>query len=75
MGKVENKIQNIMLGQPFPNAALVLQHPGYQHQPCRQLVLTDVWMDIKNVLAFLEMRKSNYEGDYLEVDQMLTVKS
>ena len=41
MGKVENKIQNIMSGQPFPNAALVLQPPGYQ--PSRQLVLTDGW--------------------------------
>ena len=47
MGKVENKIQNIMSGQPFPNAAIVLQPPGYQ--PRRQLVLTDGgggwWMD------------------------------
>ena len=39
VGKVENKIQNIMSGQPFSNAAIVLQPPGYQ--PRRQLVLTD----------------------------------
>ena len=36
MGKVENKIQNIMSGKPFENAAIVRQPSGYQ--PRRQLV-------------------------------------
>ncbi|MEL7017087.1 MAG: hypothetical protein AAGK60_13645, partial [Pseudomonadota bacterium] len=45
VGKMENKIQNIMSGQPFPNAAIVLQTSGVPGES--QLVLTDGewWMD------------------------------